>query len=137
MDRLASDSMESEGGGATALDLLDRVWRIHPDASPRDILACALEIQVGHLSRLPVGGGGMMRFLRSLPTFIPADAPMPRAAPEAVAEDVGHALDLRLSAQAGRAEAVYRDAADICRVALHHMAAGTVCRIAIRAYQRT
>jgi hypothetical protein len=136
MERLASDRTESEGERASVLDLLDRVWRMHPDASPVDILACALELQVGHLSLLPVGGGWMMRFLRDLPTFIPADAPIPPSPPPEVEEDVTHALQLRLSAQSGRPEAVYRDAAGICDVALRHMTPGTVCRIAIRAYQR-
>jgi len=136
MERLAGDTTESEGGRASVLDLLDRVWRMHPEVPPADILACALDLQVGHLCRLPVGGGWMMRFLRDLPTFIPADAPIPAAPPPEVEEDVTHALELRLSAQSGRPEAVHADAAGICGVALRHMTPGTVCRIAIRAYQR-
>jgi len=136
MERLVGDRTESEGERASALDLLDRVWRMHPHASPVDILACALDLQVGHLSHLPVGGGWMMRFLRDLPTFVPADAPIPEPPPPEVEEDVTHALELRVSVQGTRPETVYRDAASICRAALRHMAPGTVCRIAVRAYQR-
>lgn len=136
MERLAGHRTDEAEGRASALDLLDRVWRMHPEASPGDILACALEIQVAHLSRLPVGGGWMMRFLRDLPTFIPADAPIPEPPSMAVQEDVAHALELRHSLQGVDCEAVYRDAADICAVALRYITPGTVCRIAIRAYQQ-
>ena len=121
---------------ASAVDLLDRVCRMHPEALPEDVLACALATQVGHLSQLPVGGGWMMRVLRELPTFVPADAPIPVVKCVAVEEDVVHALDLRCAAHGHDAERIYSDAAHICGVALHHITPGTVCRIAVRAYQQ-
>ncbi len=137
MERLAGHAREVEGGAASALDLLDRVWSMHPDERPGAVLACALEAQVRHLSLLPVGSGWMMRFLRDLPTFIPTDAPIPDVVDPSLEEDVVYALALRCASHAGDGEAIHRDAVAICTAALTHLTPGTVCRISVRAYQQT
>lgn len=78
-----------------------------------------------------------MRFLRNLPTFIPADAPIPDADNDTLQDDVVYALDLRRQAHGADERSVYLDAVHICTAALTHLTPGTVCRISIRAYQQT
>lgn len=137
MERLAGQTREIERAAPSALDLLDRVWSMHPHERAGTVIACALEAQVRHLSLLPVGSGWMMRFLRDLPTFIPADAPIPDPVDASLEEDVVYALALRCAAHGGDGAAIHQDAVQIRDVALTHLTPGTVCRISIRAYQQT
>jgi hypothetical protein len=126
-----------EGGPATpVIALLERVWRMHPEVSAADVLACALEAQVRHLAQLPARGRWMMRFLRDLPTSVAADAAADGPRPAMVEDDVVCALALRCSSHGMSGDAVHEDAAAICRAALRHLPPGLVCRISLRAYER-
>ena len=134
MERLAAHTGLEDAIGVPIVVLLDRVWRMYADADAATIMTSALYAQVGHLARLPVSGGWMMRFLKELPTFEMTDEIAERPF-DMLDEDMSCMLAMRRDRHGVDGDAVHADARRICDLALRHMPPARVCLTSIRAYR--